>query len=343
MPPESQPGAPGDALDEATTQADGEWPVAAQYRVLPESDPEQQPADERGAVTVPAPPQRRWSGVPTGAVVAALLGLLLLAGAFAAWLVTRPETSSASAPPARSPTTPASTTPHQGGSPTGDGTTGSTSTETSSATTTRTAPAQTVAVPEVVGLAASEASRKLRNAKLEPRIRLIASSRAEGTVLAQAPAASSRIDAGATVELRVAKRTEPAKAGIPRLVGSDGATAKSRLRSLGLHWSVTTRASARPRGTVLAQAPSPGARVTKGTTVSLTVSSGQAQVSVPDVTGLDEANARAQLVDAGFDVSVVDEPATDPSEDGVVVDQSPSGGSSADKGSSVTITVKRSG
>jgi PASTA domain len=64
------------------------------------------------------------------------------------------------------------------------------------------------AVPNIVGLAASEASPKLREAKLRARIRLVASSRAEG-MLAQAPEASPRIDAGTTVELRVTQSPSP--------------------------------------------------------------------------------------------------------------------------------------
>jgi serine/threonine-protein kinase len=110
---------------------------------------------------------------------------------------------------------------------------------------------------------------------------------------------------------------------------------------LGLHWNLTTRSSERTRGTVLEQDPASGSKVEKGVSVTLTVSSGPSNVVVPDVTGLDAATARAQLADAGFDVTVVDQPTSDPDQDGVVVEQSPEGGSSATKGSTVTITVAR--
>jgi serine/threonine-protein kinase len=94
---------------------------------------------------------------------------------------------------------------------------------------------------------------------------------------------------------------------------------------------------------VLEQDPAPGSKVEKGVAVTLTVSSGPSEVVVPDVTGLDAASARAQLADAGFDVIAVDQPTSDPDEDGVVVDQSPESGSSATHGSTVTITVARVG
>jgi serine/threonine-protein kinase len=62
---------------------------------------------------------------------------------------------------------------------------------------------------------------------------------------------------------------------------------------------------------------------------------------VPDVTGLDEGAARSTLEGDGFRVAVVDEPTDDSSQDGVVVDQSPSGSTDARDGSTVTITVAR--
>jgi serine/threonine-protein kinase len=59
------------------------------------------------------------------------------------------------------------------------------------------------------------------------------------------------------------------------------------------------------------------------------------------VTGEDEATATVDLQNAGFTVDSVDSATSDPSEDGVVLDESPSGGSHAADGSSVTITVGR--
>jgi serine/threonine-protein kinase len=75
--------------------------------------------------------------------------------------------------------------------------------------------------------------------------------------------------------------------------------------------------------------------------VTLRVSSGPAKVDVPDVTGLDEPAARAQLEGAGFEVRVTDESTTDPAQDGIVLRQSPTGGSRADDGAIVTIVVAR--
>jgi beta-lactam-binding protein with PASTA domain len=64
-------------------------------------------------------------------------------------------------------------------------------------------------------------------------------------------------------------------------------------------------------------------------------------VELRDVVGMNEASAIRELETAGFVVRVVDEPTFEPADDGVVVAQSPSGGTTRREGSPVTITVAR--
>jgi serine/threonine-protein kinase len=73
--------------------------------------------------------------------------------------------------------------------------------------------------------------------------------------------------------------------------------------------------------------------------VSLVVSSGSAKVKVPDVTGQTAGAAQGALSGAGFSVSQQTTDVTNKNQDGVVISQSPAGGSSADQGSTVTIVV----
>ena len=56
-----------------------------------------------------------------------------------------------------------------------------------------------------------------------------------------------------------------------------------------------------------------------------------------------EQSARLELENVGFRVRVVDESTMDPAEDGVVVGQTPRGGSRSDKGGLLTLTVARLG
>ena len=75
--------------------------------------------------------------------------------------------------------------------------------------------------------------------------------------------------------------------------------------------------------------------------MTLSVSKGPKQSTVPDVTSQDEGSARSTLESAGFKVKVQHQDVTDPGLDGIVLSQSPSPNSSAPQGSTVTIVVGR--
>jgi beta-lactam-binding protein with PASTA domain len=200
-----------------------------------------------------------------------------------------------------------------------------------------------VSVPGIVGLSASDAVVALRDAGLQARISLVPSTASAGIVLTQSPAAGGSFSRDGVVRLGVAKiRPTPkvVKVDVPNLVGARVATARSQLRALGLVPSVTRIPSELPAGTVVRQTPRPGARLSKGAAVQLEVSVGAQTVELPDVTGLDEESARSQLDDAGFEVRIVEQPTSDPAEDGVVVTEQPAPGSAA-QGSVVTLTVGR--
>jgi beta-lactam-binding protein with PASTA domain len=214
----------------------------------------------------------------------------------------------------------------------------------SGASTGTTGASETVRVPSVVGLSVTEATRAMRDAGLEPHIRRVTSDQEPGTVLDQSPAAEESVETGSGVRLDVAKAPPaPTRFAVPDVVGRTAAAARRELRSAGFTVTVVSMESEEPLGTVLSQSPRAGAELRRGAEVRLRISSGPAEIAVPDVTGLDESSATAQLAEAGFEVQVTDESTTDPSRDGLVVRQSPQGGSTAGKGEVVTITVARVG
>jgi eukaryotic-like serine/threonine-protein kinase len=79
----------------------------------------------------------------------------------------------------------------------------------------------------------------------------------------------------------------------------------------------------------------------KGKTVALVVAEEPADVPVPGVLDLPEADAVQALEDAGFEVEVEDAPVETPDEDGIVVDQEPGPETPRPRGATVTITVGR--
>ena len=77
----------------------------------------------------------------------------------------------------------------------------------------------------------------------------------------------------------------------------------------------------------------------RGETVTITVSTGQPQVDVPDVIGLSERDANSKLRAAGLAPVTQERTVTDPSQDGVVVEQRPGSGTEVDKGREVVIVI----
>ena len=89
----------------------------------------------------------------------------------------------------------------------------------------------------------------------------------------------------------------------------------------------------------MAQYPAAGAPAKHGGSVRVNVSQGPGTKAVPDVTGDDETAATTKLENAGFTVKVVRQDTTDASEDGIVLDETPAGGTDAKPGAKVTLTI----
>jgi membrane peptidoglycan carboxypeptidase len=131
---------------------------------------------------------------------------------------------------------------------------------------------------------------------------------------------------------------------VPDVVGLKEKDAEARLSDVGFDVATSDVHSSKPRGTVVAQSPAPGRRAREGTTVSLDVSSGRRSGAlVPAVVGKPADAARSVLHAAGFSVSVAVEDVTQDDKIGTVLSQSPSGGTRASRGTTVHITVGRSG
>ena len=314
------------------------WPVDEHYLIEPESEAGGVPAQPRvdGA---PTPPRRFPPEVGPGSLLA-IAAVLATVGIGALLVAARHDGSEPAsvAPSAAERTTPA----------TAPGASSATSTPADTAPSEQKEPTKpmvrTVDVPSVVGLTASSAVANLRDAGLVTTIHLVTSSRRPGVVLRQSPTDAADVEKGATVRLDVSRaRPLPTKIEVTNVVGTTVAEARTELRGIGLSVLITKVASDEPVGTVLRQLPRAGAEVREGARVTVTVSSGPAELDVPDVTGLDEASAREQLEAAGFEVEATDESTTDPAQDGLVVRQSPSGATALPKGGVVTIVVARLG
>jgi len=125
---------------------------------------------------------------------------------------------------------------------------------------------------------------------------------------------------------------------VPNVVAKPEQVARSELTAAGFKVVSVPGTSDRAPGLVAKQDPAASTMHNQGTTVTITVSSGRAQVEVPQVVGLAEASARNQLEAAGFVVEVKTE--DDPSQNaGEVIQSEPKAGATVAKGSKVVIVV----
>lgn len=94
-----------------------------------------------------------------------------------------------------------------------------------------------------------------------------------------------------------------------------------------------------PEGQVVTLDPRPGTTLDVGARVSMVTSGGPAPVSVPDVKGLEEDQARTALEAAGITVSGVDTIYDDEVDGGTAVGTSPESGSDVARGDGVTLLL----
>jgi serine/threonine-protein kinase len=131
------------------------------------------------------------------------------------------------------------------------------------------------------------------------------------------------------------------KVEVPTFVGQPLDTARTMADNVDLKVTVGSRkpCADQPKGNVCDQDPAPKTNVAKGTTISLTVSTGAPKVTVPDVRGIQFDQAQSQLEDKGFKVERKD--VVSDQTPGVVTKQDPAGGTSKQKGSVITLTVAK--
>jgi eukaryotic-like serine/threonine-protein kinase len=163
----------------------------------------------------------------------------------------------------------------------------------------------------------------------------VPSNKAEDTVIAQDPRGGMTVVKGTRVRINVS--SGPAAVSVPNVIGLPFDQAAAELQDAGFSVARHDAESEEARGTVINEEPSGSAP--PGSTITLTVSKGPKSSTVPDVTSQDEQSARDALQSAGFKVKVVRQDVTDPSLEGIVLDQSPPGSTQAPPNTTVTITV----
>ena len=130
---------------------------------------------------------------------------------------------------------------------------------------------------------------------------------------------------------------------VPIVTGQTLSQAKTAITNAGLKSSVHYENSASvAKNHVISTNPAGGNVVAAGSVVTINVSSGPQQVSVPDVRGKSQSAATAELQSAGFQVNPQQSQNTSVAPN-TVVRQNPSPGTKVAKGATITIYVSAGG
>lgn len=196
---------------------------------------------------------------------------------------------------------------------------------------------QSVAVPDVSNKSQDDAKSILEAAGFKVgNVRTVDNASIEkDKVVSTDPAANSKQTEGTIITLYISSGMTK----IPdNLIGQPKDTVIEQLKQAGLT-QITIESEysdSIASGAVTRVEPGVGSTVEAGTAVTIWVSTGKQQISVPSVVGMGYAAAKSLLESYGFQVTV-----SGP-EDGTVTDMSPTAGTQSDSGATITLTTKSS-
>ncbi|MFH8794025.1 Stk1 family PASTA domain-containing Ser/Thr kinase [Streptomyces sp. NPDC017941] len=129
----------------------------------------------------------------------------------------------------------------------------------------------------------------------------------------------------------------------PNFVGQTLKEAQQDAENVDLNVAVSERKPCEkyPKGEICSQDPGADAKVEKGDTINLVVSTGAPKVAVPSVIGLDADEAREKLEGDKYQFKVEQKRRVSSETEGEVLEQDPISGTERQKGSTITLIVAK--
>ena len=199
----------------------------------------------------------------------------------------------------------------------------------------------TPTMPELTGMTEEEATEAIEELALsEPTITYeYSDSVAKGAVISQNLDAKTKLEENVEIELVVSKGVS---AMIPDVTGKTKKEAKAAIEEAGLSFAVKEETSSEKvaEGHIISQNPKAKQEVDPDTKVSVVVSTGKAQVTVPDVAGFSLDQATAVLSEMELQIET-EEVYSDSVESGKVISQNTGAGEMIDPGSTVLVQISK--
>ncbi|MGL5245110.1 MAG: Stk1 family PASTA domain-containing Ser/Thr kinase [Sarcina sp.] len=128
---------------------------------------------------------------------------------------------------------------------------------------------------------------------------------------------------------------------IPNLIGSTSAEAKKQIEGLGLVYNEVSKENDADKDTVIDTNPKAGAKVEKGATVTVMVSSGEEKTKVPNLLGNSLSSAKTILSDLGLKLGDISYEYSDSVKKDDIIKQSPTVGDEATKDTKINLVVSK--
>ena len=197
-----------------------------------------------------------------------------------------------------------------------------------------------ISIPDVRNLTEDDAITKLEDAGFKVKTREASSADVKkGHVIDTSPAVGSQVPKGTQVTLTISTGKE--QTDVPNLTGKDTQEASRLLQEAGLVLDHTVKeapSDSVSSGRIIEQTPASGSHVAKGSTVTITVSTGPERVRVPVVAGQSIDDARGNLEGAGFKVTITEVDSIRP--EGTVL-RATNEGNQMPKGATIELQVSR--
>ena len=198
-----------------------------------------------------------------------------------------------------------------------------------------------VSVPNVVGQTQAAATTAITGAGLTIGAFTTAASNTvtAGNVISTSPVAATLVNPGSAVALVIS--TGPTQVAVPNVVGQPQAAATTAITGAGLVVGTVTTASSSTvtAGSVISTNPVAATQVNLGSAVSLVISTGPAQVAVPNVVGQTQAAATTSITGAGLVVGTVSTASSSTVTAGNVISTNPAAATQVNLGSAVSVVV----
>ncbi|WP_157630427.1 Stk1 family PASTA domain-containing Ser/Thr kinase [Kribbella catacumbae] len=210
--------------------------------------------------------------------------------------------------------------------------------------TTATQPQQ-VEVPKVEGLPLTEATQLLadQGLKIAPTYQT-SSTVGKSTIISQDPVSGTKVDKETAVSVVVSSgRAEPSAFPVPDVLNKSESEATKLLENSDGKFKVASESKTvdneAPKGTVIGIEPGQDGQYPKGTRFTLTISTGQVEVQIPDVTNQTKEDATKTLKDLGLNVAYINDDSNPAAVEGTVTRISPKPGTKVKEGTKVTLAI----